>query len=93
MNWHVIVRPPISRAVGQFGLSRSGLVRLLASLHTDLPTHANQVQSLRDPNDPDYCIYRYSFKDGAAWHYFEFRIDDVTAPGYLFVDRVKHTVF
>ncbi len=92
MNWHVIVRPPIGRAIGQCGLSRLGVVRLLASVYIDLPARADNVRLRRDPNDPDYCVYRVNMNDGAAWHHFEFRIDDATAPGYLFVDRMKHSV-
>ena len=38
MPRRVIVPAPISRAIGEFGLTRSLLLALLSSLHGELPT-------------------------------------------------------
>ena len=66
MIWRAIVRAPISRAIGRCGLTRLGVVRLLASVHIDLPARTDQVRMVRDPNDPDFCVYRVSLNDGGA---------------------------
>jgi hypothetical protein len=92
MNWHVIVRGGISQAIGRCGLSRPGVVRTLAALHIDLPTHADVLRLNRDPIDMDFFLYRVGLWDGGAFHTFEFRVNDGTAPGFLFVVRMKHIV-
>ncbi len=65
MKWHTIVTPAISRAVGQGGLTRAGVVRVLAYLHNDLPARANSLRRRRDASDPDHFPYRVALFDGA----------------------------
>ncbi len=82
MNWRVVLRGGISQTIGRCGLSRQSVVRVLTAVHVNLPVHA----------DPDFFLYYFSLWDGGTFHTFEFRINDFTAPGYLFVVRMKHTV-
>jgi hypothetical protein len=92
----VIVRAGISQALGRCGLSRQGLVRVLVAVHVKLPAIAiaiaNALRRRRDPIDPDFFLYHFSLWDGGTFHTFEFRVNDVSAPGFLFVVRLKHTV-
>lgn len=92
MNWHVIVRAGISQAIGRCGLSRQGVVRILARVHIELAARANVLRLHRDPIDPDFFLYHFHVWDSGAFHTFEFRVNDVTAPGFLFVVRLKHSV-
>jgi len=92
MNWHVIVHAGISQAVGRCGLSRQGVVRALAAVHVELPIRANVLRLHRDPIDPDFFLYYVGLWDGGAFHLLEFRVNDVSAPGFLFIVRLKHTV-
>jgi hypothetical protein len=61
-------------------------------LHIDLPARADRVRRRRDPDDIDFCQYRVALQDGGAWHDFEFRVDDRSAPGFLIVVRMRHVV-
>jgi len=92
MNWHVIVRTKISQAIGRCGLSRQGLIRVYARVYGELPARADQLRRRRDPADPDYFLYRFALRDAGIWHTFSFRVDDVSAPSYLFIKEVKHSI-
>jgi hypothetical protein len=91
MNWHVIVRAGIGKAIGRCGLSRQGIIQVLMAVHVKLPALANVLRPHRDPNDPDFFLYHFSLWDGGTFHTFEFRVNEVTAPGFLFIVRLKHT--
>jgi len=90
MNWHTIVSPVISRAVGQCGLTRAGVVRVFAHLHNDLPTRADRLRRQRDAGDPDFFLYRLTLFDGGRLHLCVFSVDDLTAAGFLFVEKMTH---
>jgi hypothetical protein len=63
-----------------------------AAVHVELPIRANVLRLHRDPIDPDFFLYYVGLWDGGAFHLLEFRVNDVSAPGFLFVVRLKHTV-
>ena len=91
MEWHSILRPHLSRALGECGLSRDALLLVLFALHHTLPEQADRFRRTRDPNRPDSLfLFRVSLPDGALWHRLTFGVDDATAPGYLFVENVAH---
>ncbi len=92
MKWHVIVRAGISQAIGRCGLSRQGVVRLSSRIHIELPARTDVLRLNRDSADRDFFLYYFRFWDGGAFHTFEFRVNDVTAPGFLFITRMKHFV-
>ncbi|HBI43092.1 MAG TPA: hypothetical protein DDY78_09590 [Planctomycetales bacterium] len=92
MNWHVIVSAGISQAIGRCGLSRQGLVRVLVAVHVKLSAIANALRPHRDPIDQDFFLYHFALWDSGAFHTLEFRVNDVSAPGFLFIVRLKHTV-
>src|SRR4051794_21694888 len=92
MSWHVIVEKPVSRALGNLGLSHDVLLRLFNDfLHDDLVNNATEHRHDRAPEDPDCCFrYRASFAAEGSWHDFYFTVVDSTAPGYLFVETVVY---
>jgi hypothetical protein len=93
MNWRAIVPAGISQAIGQCGLSRQGLIRILASVHIDLPAHSSIWRKHRDPTDSDFFLYPVGLREDGAFHMFEFQVNDVSAPGFLFIARMRHSVY
>ena len=91
MEYHVIVEKPVSRELGRkIGQHRNLLVRVLAALHDDLTNHADTFRSQRDPEDSDLFRHAVTLAEGDAWHTCYFRVNDVRAQGYLFVESVNH---
>jgi hypothetical protein len=82
----VIVGPEISRAIGNFGLSRKALLELLLALRRDLEGHADQYRHLRDSEHPDlYFWYVLTVWDQGRPRGFRFTVDDARAPDHLFL--------
>jgi hypothetical protein len=93
MEWRTIISPPLSAALGACGLSREALILVLSALHQTLPEQAERWRKSRAPDEPDsFCVFRLGFTDGDKWHRLAFWVDDVTAPGFLFVERLVHQV-
>ena len=92
MHWHTIVTQGVSQAIGQCGLTRAGIVRVIAHLHGDLPARADRLRRRRDPDDPDLFLYRVTLLDGGRLHFWDFWVNDVNAQGFLFILRMKHFV-
>lgn len=86
---HVIVSPPVSRALGPLVHNRTALVRILTRLRDELENRAARFQKNRDPNDTDCFIYHHSLYVGSRWYTFRFAVNDVQAQGYLFVQSVS----
>src|SRR3954452_7334394 len=91
MEYHVLVEKPVSQALGQMiGGHRNLLVRVLTDLHVFLPRRADTLRQQRDPEDSDLFRYRVTLPEGTHWHTFSFRVNDVRAQGYLFVEAVDY---
>lgn len=82
--------PEISRLIGQCRLTRHGLVRLLASLHGELPQHYHRYRGLRHSEDDRLFFFFDAFADGNRMHTFTFHIDDSTSPDDLIVTDLEH---
>ena len=44
----------------------------------------------RNPADERTFLYRLAFEEPDASHLFLMKVDDTTAPGFLFVDAIRH---
>ncbi len=92
MQWKVIVPKLISRAVGELGISRWLTVRLLTSIHQDLPLDAPRFRHFRVPKDQRLFNYRVILPDGEIRHLFAMAVDDTTADGYLMIVDLRHAI-
>jgi hypothetical protein len=93
MEWHLIVLPRVSAAIGACGLSRDAMLFVFSSVYYTLPENAERFRLVRDPEMPDRCfLFRLGFADGSVWHRLEFSVDDATAPDRLFVEKLVHKV-
>ncbi len=91
MEWRIIVPPRLSAAIGAGGLSRDALLFVFFALHHTLPEQAERFRRVRAPDRPDrFFLFRLGFEDGSVWHRQAFWLDDATAPGCLFVERLLH---
>jgi hypothetical protein len=90
MEPHIIVEKPVSQAIGRCRLTRNGLLRLLHRIHSDLPGRAAVLRQYRDPQDTDCFRYQVVFSDAGKLHTFRFRVNDVRATGFLFVEECSH---
>ena len=91
MEWRTIVPPHMSAAVGACGLSRDALLYVFFALHHTLPEQAERFRRVRAPDRPDRnFLFRLGFDDGPVWHRLAFWVDDATAPGRLFVEKLLH---
>ena len=84
------VPPEISRLIGQCGLTRNGIVRVISDLHTELPEHYPHYPSQRHPEDDRLFYYFTTVADGSLLHEFTFSVDDSTSPDHLLVTDVEH---
>lgn len=91
MEWRIVVPPRLSAAIGACGLSRDALLFVFFALHHTLPEQAERFRRARAPDRPDTCfLFRLGFADGSVWHRLAFWVDDATAPGRLFLDKLVH---
>ncbi len=88
MALRAIVSKGVTRALGACGLSREGLIRVLARLHSDLASQPDRSE--RDLSDPDCFLYRIILNDGGRRHDLAFQVNDAQAPGFLFVEGLTH---
>lgn len=84
------VPPEISRSIGQCGLTRNGVVRVITDLHAELPEHYPHYQQLRHPEDDRLFFYFAALADGDLLHEFTFCVDDNTSPDHLIITDVEH---
>lgn len=87
--FHVIVSREVSIALGQLGLDREVLLRVLNRLFDQLEHKSHEYRKNRDSEDPDLFEYDHTFHGGGRWRSFRFSVNDVRAPGYLFVEGVS----
>src|SRR5438552_2098041 len=89
MEYHVIIEKPVSAGIGAtIGQHRNLVVRVLSWLHFELSHHAERHRGDRDPDDTDLFRCRRSFLHSGTWFDCEFRVNDVRAEGFLFVETV-----
>lgn len=93
MDYKVLIEKPVSRAIGRFGLSRAGVLRLLVRMQTDIPGKYESYRKIRMPDREDYCRASLVIVDQNARHVFSFVIDDSTAQGILFVKEISRVQF
>lgn len=86
-----MIPPEISRMLGGF-LSRTGIVRVLAALHEELPRLYPLLQDIRHPDDERYFSYPLSVADGETVHGIYFVVDDSTSPDHLIIADFVHEV-
>ena len=84
------IPPEISRLIGQCGLSRSGVVRVVSDLHGELPEHYPHYQSQRHPEDERLFYFFTAIADGNVLHEFTFTVDDTTSSEHLLVTDIEH---
>ena len=90
MNYKAVISKGLNRAIGQLGLSRTLKVKLLASIHDQLPKVVEQFRGDRYPGDERSFLYRVDFEDLEANHHFLIKVDDTTAPGFLMVETIHY---
>ena len=91
MEWRTIIPPHLSAATGACGLSRNAPLFVYFALHHTLPEQAERFRRTRAPDRPDrFFLFRLGFDDGSVWHRMGFWVDDATAPGCLFVEKLVH---
>ena len=85
-----IVPPLITRLIGEYGLTRSGVVRILAALHGPLPQQYGRFRSIRHPDDARLFFFFDALADGDLMHTFTFHVDDSTSAEHLIVKDLEH---
>ena len=85
-----VIPPEISPMIGGCGLTRNGLVRILADLHGQLPQQYDRFRRLRDSEDDRLFLFFAAVADGGLMHTFTFHIDDATSAEHLFVQALEH---
>jgi len=71
-------------------LTRNGLVRVLTSLHVELPQRYGQYKGRRHPHDDRLFLFPDALADGGVMHTFTFFIDDATSAEHLIVTDLEH---
>jgi hypothetical protein len=89
VNRKVVVPTPISKRIGEFGLSRRMFVRLLTRIHSDIPRDYGRFKNLRAQDDRCYK-YRMAMAEVDDKHLFLFKIDDTTSPDDLIIIYIGH---
>lgn len=85
-----LVPPEISQLIGACGLTRQAIVRVLISLHDELPQHYGRFRHLRYPDDERLFFFFVAVADDGGMHTFTFHIDDATSPAHLIVVDLEH---
>jgi hypothetical protein len=84
------VPPEIARLIGDCGLTRNGVVRVLAGLHSELRQQYDRYRSRRHPEDERLFVFPDAFADGDLMHTFAFHVDDTTSAEHLIVKDLEH---
>ncbi len=85
-----IASPEITRRIGQCGLTRNGVVRILAGPQGELPQQYSRYCGLRHPEDERLFFFFDVFADGDRMHTFTFHIDDAISAEHLIVADLEH---
>jgi hypothetical protein len=80
----------IARKIGECGLTRNGIVRILAGLHGELPQAYTHYRGLRHPEDDRLFFFFDALADGGLMHTFTFHVDDSTSAEHLIVKDLEH---
>ncbi len=91
MKRKVVISPPISRRIRDFGLSRDVLLRLLTELHQILPGQysLSKYPRLKDGRE-FFC--RIVIAGAENEHLFVAVVDDTTFPDHLVVSDIEHAI-
>jgi hypothetical protein len=87
----LVIDADLSRRLGQCGLSRNPLLRLLVGLRTDLEDRYQIFKGARHPDRPDFFLFNTALVDGDELHLFQFLIDDSATADHLFVEAFQHS--
>ncbi len=90
MQYRVRITPQTSIDLGAIGLSRRGIVRVLACLHGELPVRADEFRGDRCVDDQDNFYYRVALIDSGRSFTLAFAVNDTIAQGNLLVLGVEH---
>jgi hypothetical protein len=90
VRYRVRITPRASIDVGAIGLSRQGIVRVLAYLHGELPVRADEFRGERCVDDQDNFYYRIGLIDSGRSYTLAFAVNDTTAQGELHVLGCEH---
>jgi hypothetical protein len=66
----------VNRKIGTAGLSRTGLLRLLAWIYDELENRAHDHQHNRVPGRPGHFQVRRFVSDGGRTYHFVFAVDE-----------------
>jgi hypothetical protein len=88
---HVRVVSSLSQKVGALGLSRSGVLAILLSLHSFLPRDAALARGNRSPTQPNCFFYDRAITDGGYFWHLRFTVGDVGWPTEVWVIDVAAT--
>jgi hypothetical protein len=88
---HVRVVSSLSQAIGSLGLSRSGVVMALLSIHAFLRREAAQARTTRSPTNPNCFVYDRDIVDGGYFWHLRFTVGDVGWPNEVWVIDVSAT--
>ncbi len=92
MAWRALIPKSISTALGNCGLARQNIVRVLAIVHNDLPREADIYRGERLQGDGRLFSYRIAIFDGGRWHRIDLSVDDTTAPDILLIADLAHHI-
>lgn len=87
---HMVIPAGITRRIGECRLTRSGVVRILAGLHGELPRHYARYSGLRHPEDDRLFFFFDACADGDLMHTFTFHVDDSTSPDHQIIRALEH---
>jgi hypothetical protein len=80
----------ITRMIGQCGLTRHGIVRVLTNLHGELAVRYSRYRGLRHTEDDRLFFFFDACVDGDKMHTFTFHVDDSTSAEHLIVVDLEH---
>lgn len=88
MSFKVTVHPTVRRQIGETGMSRNAVVRLLANLYAELRTGAIRFRHNRMRGQPSFFRFHHAAIDGGSWHECVFVVKD--DPEEMFVYWLFH---
>jgi hypothetical protein len=90
VHYRLIIPPEMSQAIGNFGLGRLALLKVLNTVYRELEDHAANHRQRRDHARPDlYFYFELAVVDHEHLRGYRFTVDDVKAPDRLFLVAVE----
>ena len=86
----LVMPQPLSRKIGQLGLSRSLMIALLSRIHSEIVSHGNEFQPDRISGNERCFGFRMRLIEGKALHVFLLEIDDTTSPDHFIAVDIHH---